>query len=182
MKLFYFDSTIREYEFNHKYVDVLHYLEKLYNATNDKAILATIIGSSWYYLTDKYSALEREQSNFPKIDWKHIEGVWKRYIDVSLSNCTDERVAYIAAYTLYLDGFIIDEQYEVKAKALMNKCKEIAHNEDILCLVEYFDANTQWHKHSVPNPSQESLQRLFPTDSLLDDYFKCICSHTLNKG
>lgn len=168
MSFFYYDSKIRENEKKLNFTPVIKHLESLFQISPNIDILVTLIGTTWFYF------IEGNINQSPiDYDWEFYQNKWKQYIDVGWENFNDyEKFCYIAGYTLSLHGFYINENYEQIGLTFMKKCFEISTTKEIKVLAEYFIQNAIKRKKLNQSAINEACQNLFPTDSILDSYFK----------
>lgn len=92
----------------------------------------------------------------------------------------DEKICFILGYTLNLHWFYLDETYSNKGKELMKRCVEIATKKEIKTLAEFFLANKKGRKSIDRGTINETCKKLFPSDSVLDSYFKEVFTKTWN--
>ena len=168
MSMFFYNDILRKYEDEMDYFPIIEYLENMLKKNNNPMILTTLIASLWYYF------IEGDVNQKPKnYDWKKLLVKWKEYVDLSLKEYLDnEKTCFILGYTLDLHGFYIDEQYYKKGKELMRRCFEIATIKEIKTLAEDFLLNSKKKRQLNQNIINEACQKLFPTNSVLDSYFK----------
>ena len=170
MSIFFYNDIISKYEKESNYYPIIEYLESMSKKTKDDTILATLIGASWYYF------MEGDVNQAPiNYDWQKFLIKWKQYVDLSLEKYTDnEKICFVLGYTLDLHGFCIDESYCKKGKELMKRCFEITTTNEIKILVERFLLNPKKQKALNQSKINDACKKLFPTDSILDSYFKKI--------
>lgn len=169
MKLF-FDADIGVYEDELNFAAAIEYMEKIFNSIQRDDLIATLVGTSWYYL------VEGDVNQSPKdYKWEYFLSKWKQYIDIGLELYPDsERFCYIAGYTLSLHGIYINSEYEKKGLQLMSHCEEVAISPAIKRLAQIFIEKSKRKKVTLSAQEKEIIQELFPSESMLDNYFKQI--------
>ena len=169
--IFYSDKTLKDYESAFEWDKALLYLEKLFNIKQDVYILNSMIGLSWYSITEgpfykrKYNVDESELA----LDY------WEKYISKGLMFfASNPSLNFICGYTLYMDGFLINSQkdvYEMKGIELMKNCSKLAVNMPIKIIADNFLQNIK-SKNYIPITNKEEICKLvFNGESLLDNFF-----------
>lgn len=164
MRLFYFDEEIKAWESNMNFVPVIRKLEKIFSETEDLNVLSTIIGCSWLYY------IEGQVKQIPvDYDSEYFESKWKEYIEIGLNKYKDsDIISFIIAYTLNLHWFLLGSKYEYLDEKLFRNVNMLTKDAKLNALNNYFLTNTF---DKLENPDT-ICKDLFPTESLLDRYFK----------
>jgi len=165
MSLFYFDKKMNEYECKLDFNPIIILLEKKFSEKKDSKTLSTIIGCSWYYFIE--GSVNQTPYNY---DSDFLLGKWIEYLNIAIQdfgNCAD--VCLIVGYTLNLHWFYFGKEYEKKYTSFYERSIEISHEKNIGRLASYF-------LHHNYNSQIDNLKiicdDLFPTESLLDRYFR----------
>lgn len=166
--IFYYDNEIKEYEEMLNFTPVIISLENKYKKNKDSQILVTLLASAWYYF------LEGQVNQNPiNYDDKFLFGKWKYYIDIGLNDfCNDPIFCLIAGYTLLLHGFYFDLQYEKKGLELIKNCLIISDDRMTKQLAEHFINGSSKNSYKKLENAKEICNKMFPTKSILDNYFR----------
>lgn len=170
--IFYFDNNIAEYEKKFQWDLSLEYLNKKFKEKPSVEILNSLIGFSWYYLVE--GPLESGKFANDKCTLGLI--YWKKYIDIGLCRYnSNSSFNFIAGYTLYLHGFLIDKKfdsnYENLSIELMKKCSNQIDKSNINKVALQFLQALKKKKYTFIKISKDILQDLFSGGSLLEKYF-----------
>lgn len=180
MSFFYFDDEMKGYEEQLNFNPIIQMLEVRFNNQRNPKILTTLIGCSWYYL------LEGKVNQTPyNYDEDFLLSKWKQFVDIGISDfsqCAD--VCLIIAYTLNLLWFYLGKEYEKVYSELYRKSIEIGQDNNIgklsshLYLNSFTSRSKKYNRIEYPD---QICQDLFPTDSILDCYFREILSLEITK-
>ncbi len=171
MSFFYYDNIIRKYEEELNFTPIICHLENLFRISPNEDLLTTLIGASWYYY------IEGNVNQLPvNYDQQLYLRKWKQYIEYGDKKFNEsEKFCYIAGYTLSLHGFHIGKSYEKSGLILMKKCFEICTNKNLKIIAQNFIENEEIKinkKYKAIQNSQNICNELFPSNSMLDSYFK----------
>lgn len=170
MSFFYYDDKMRKYEGKLNFTPIIFHLENLFEISPNEDLLATLIGVAWYY------CIEGNVNQTPiDYDWRLYLYKWKQYIDLGSEKFNgSEKFCYIAGYTLSLHGFYISESYKKNGLTLMKKCFEICEDKNLKIIAQNFLKNAnKRNKGYIRIKNFENIcKNLFPTNSMLDCYFK----------
>ena len=89
----------------------------------------------------------------------------------------DSEFCYVAGYTYYLHGYYINEadDEEEEGRKLIRRCSELSENESLKALANNFNKkHSKWKKYERMENAKEICAELFPSDSILDEYFRTI--------
>lgn len=165
MSLFYFDEEMNEYERKLNFNPIIYMLENKFKKNKDSTTLATIIGCSWYNFIE--GSVNQTPYNY---DSDFLLNKWKEYVDIGINNFSNYAdVCLITAYTLNLHWFYLGKEYEKIYPDLYKKSIEIGRDNNVGQLASYF------LKHKLYTQIDNSkliCQDLFPTESILDKYFR----------
>ena len=171
--MFYFDQIVKKYEKSFSWDNVLTYLEERFLKESNVFVLNSLIGFSWYYLIEgpidsgKYQNDENELAL----------AIWKKYIDIGIQTaCDNQYFNFIAGYTLSMNGFLINSEYESKGILFMKNCYEISDDLSLKLLADNFLKNEKCKKHVPLKNSKKICADIFSGDSLLERYFCTIYS------
>lgn len=170
MEMFYYDSIIAEYEQHHKFHELLSYLLQLYSSKKNIIVLDTIIAYSWYF------ASSPEYDYEDNYNYDEFIALWNQYIDIGIQDFSDNPCFnFIAGYTLglhyvYISVYRSDQKEYIK---FMAKAAQQSINLEIKLLAKNFIANEKSHGYIYLN-NNDIIYSLFPSDSLLDIYFRQI--------
>ena len=167
MALFYYDENMNQLEKNNEYLELINYIENRNNIENSVKI-ATGLAYSWY-LFEEGELICRELRN----DWEKFFEKFKYYEDICLSKYSNEpKILLILGYILDINWMLIyqDEKYEKLGKDLLKKAFSISTDEDVANLAKYFCSTDLSQKNQLI--SLINLDKLFPSNSILDKYFR----------
>ena len=170
MTIFYYDSTLSDYERNHKFYELFSYLCNLYSLKKNIKVLSSIIAYSWYFVTS-YEYDEDEDYDCDK-----LIALWNSYINIGIKDFYDDPCFnFIAGYTLglhyvYISVYRSDQKEYIK---FMAKAAQQSINLEIKLLAKNFIANEKSHSYIYLN-NNDIIYSLFPSGSLLDIYFRRI--------
>ena len=162
--MFYFDERLQEYEQRFAWDSALSYLEDKFVAEPHINILNSLIGFSWYYLTEG-PLISKKFCNDPNTA---ALGTWKKYIDIGLTKySSNPYFNFIAGYTLSFNGFYISNLYESKASILMRNCFNGTSDMLLKQLSDNFLRNEKGKKYIPLKNGKVICSRLFSGNSLL---------------
>ena len=168
--MFYYDCALADCEKHHKINELLSRLRRLYRTKNDVRVLNTIMAYSWYF------AVSHEYDKEEDYDCDKLTSLWNSCIDIGIKDfCDDPCFNFLAGYTLglhyiYIGAYRRDEKEYLK---FMAKAAQQSADLKIKLLAENFIANEKNHTYIYLNDN-EVVYSLFPSDSLLDIYFRQI--------
>ncbi len=162
--LFFYDEQIKQYEKDGFCNNIIDYLEKLFTVQRNEKILCTLIGYLWYFLIDEDGA-----KNYKEYVWQFMHKNLIKYLRIGLESYSESiDVCFISGYVLYLHWMNIDVNYENKGKKLLQDIVKIDSKTYIRLLAAYIISN---RKTELQN---DVILSLFPTSSMLDQYFKTV--------
>lgn len=168
LELFYYDCIIKEYEQQHKFLNIVNYLIKLYTHNNTSKILNTIIAYSWYF------SISQEYDADTYTNWETYIGFWIKNIDIGLKKFPeDPGFNFIAGYSLGIHYEYVNK-YRNNRKEYLIYMKKAAMQKDNLAiklLAENFLENDKSRKIIFLH-NNKIVNMLFPSSSLIDVYFK----------
>lgn len=160
MSLFYHDQTIISLENEHKYNQIIEYLEKQKQTTKIKA---TLIAYSWFFATDNEQI---EYNDYFLEKWRDL------YLEYLQSNIKDCHIDLILGYTLDISWmYLFDSDKETLGKTLIKQASLTTSDRFIRDFAKYCLSNN--FKKSLDITIAEVL---FPSESIIDKYFKSVIS------
>ena len=164
--MIYCDKKLLTYEEQKNYLAAIAYLEKQYSMKNSFDILLALFADSWCYF------------NMPDICQSasmEIYGKWKQYTDIIITKQFDDFARYVVGYVLCLHGFYFGAKYEQTGREILSECAKQSSDECIKKLAESFIANEKkYAAKKYPSYDLSDCLKLFPSESLLDRYFRRI--------
>lgn len=164
-RMFYFDSEIEKFEKNLEFVKAINYLESKYKEQNNEEILLSLISFSWYYFLE--GDINQEPLDY---DWEFFRDKLFKFIKLGL-NKENDRIYYVLGYIFSISWEYLGQEFEFKGKELMEKCFVISKNKDIKFLAGKFLGKSVETGLSF---NKTNCLKLFPSNSLTDDYFRGI--------
>lgn len=160
--LFYCDDNLLLLEKEHDYKEAISYLFKKFEEEPTDKILSTIIGDSWYYLTEEC----RDDCDY--ILWNFLLEAWKKSISLGEKNYKNSQIVnFIIGYTLYFDWIMLLDKEPACNQILMRAISL----EPTSLLAEFI---TLFIKKSATHKYSQKFCSLFAKQSLLDNYFRSI--------
>lgn len=160
--LFYCDDNLLLLEKEHDYKGAISYLFKKFEEKPTDKILSTIIGDSWYYLTEECK--DDCDSNI----WIFLLEAWKKSISLGEKNYKYSQIVnFIIGYTLYFDWIMFLDKEPAYNQILM---RAVALEPTSL-LAKFI---TLFVKQSAIRKYSKEFCSLFVTQSLLDNYFRSL--------
>lgn len=169
MSLLYLNEKILKYEEKLEFNNIIVELEKLYKEEKDERILITIFTYSWFFLVD--GDINQSPIDY---DWKFLKISWLSYLTYGLNmDLNSIEFNFMAGYTLYQSWIYLGEDFKNKANELLNKCILIDEFH-LLSKIAYSILNNE--SFIIDN---DLILKLFPNNSILDNYFKEIFKQKL---
>ncbi len=160
--VFFYDEQIKQYEKEGFCNRIIVYLEKQFSIQRNEKILSTLIGYLWYFLTD-----EGANKNYKENDWQIMHANLNKYLTIGFESYNESlSFCFISGYVLFLHWMNIDVKYENKGTLLLQKVAKM--DSKLSLLAEYIISN---RSKQLQN---DVIQSLFPTSSMLDQYFKTV--------
>lgn len=172
MPIFYYDKKIKDLELNSKFSEIIDYLETLFIKEDDVHKLASLIVYSWYFFIEGGFLLS--DNNF---DDEFYISKWSFYLNYGEKKYSNvPEILFISGYTLGLHWFFLDSKYNKKTGIeLMKHCYEISSDLSMKKLSNYFIHNDlKSKKNIVLEQASEICNELFPSDSMIDRYFRSV--------
>lgn len=169
MPVFYYDEKIRECEKDLNFSQVINYLEELFKEKENVQILNSLIAYSWYFFVEGSFLLKDDNFNGENylLKWDlYLEYGQKRYFKFP-------EFLYVAGYTLGLHWFFLYPKYnETTGLALMKRCYDLNTDINLQVLSNNFIKNSSQSKRNIILDNlKEISSKLFPSNSLIDQYF-----------
>ncbi len=165
MQLFYYDDTIKNFESQGNFKELLKYLEKL---PFSDSVFATQLSYAWYlYIEGDF--VNEDVSN----DWDFYFNKFIEKINYAINYCKNSPIScLIIAYTLEISGMCISDyvkfDYEIESQKFYNLCFVNSKDDELTALCKHLSSNRE-----TDLPSSY-LKLLFPNNSLIDKYFKTV--------
>lgn len=164
MNIFYSDENIRKKEKELDFKSVIEILEEKFNATNEPIYLTTLIGYTWYFYIE--GDIISQSTDY---SWKYFLEKWKYYISLGLQNFdTDANVCWIIGYSIYLHWIHLGPKYQDVGPEMLELSYTLLQNNQLKSITYCIKENVAVSSLGI---SVNDLE-LFPTNSILDSYFK----------
>ena len=172
MPIFYYDVKLREYEIDLNLSRVINYLEEVFKKKENVQILNSLIAYSWYFFIEGSFLLKNDNFNGENylLKWDfYLEYGKNKYFNVP-------EFLYVAGYTLGLHWFFLYPKYDEKTGlTFMKQCYEISSDIKLQALANNFIKNSSQRKKSnILEQSMYICSKLFPSNSLIDQYFRSV--------
>ena len=100
--MFYYDEKIEELEKDKQFIQIIDYLENLYNNKMSVNLLCSLIGYSWFFFVEGPCL----KSDICENDLEKLKKTWEKYLKFGIKNFQDnDQVIFIIGYTFSLHGF-----------------------------------------------------------------------------
>jgi len=174
--MFYFDDVIQKYEKDLNYSSIIEYLEGLYFSKNEVTYLTTLVAYAWYFSVDG-----NINQNLKNYDQEFLFSKWKYYFELGAKKYIDDpEFCYVAGYIHYLHGcYIYGIDTEDEGRNLVQRCLKLSKNESLRALADNFIEKRPTKKVQRDGKCKKICNELFPSDSILDRYFRTIKSNKL---
>lgn len=176
MSIFYYDNKINEFEKKLNYNRIIEYLEDSFAINKKVEILNTLIAYSWYFAVE--GDVNQEPLNYSA---EYFLIKWKIYLEKGIKEFqNDLSFNIIASYTLRLHWFYLGENFEKLSKELTENSVKNLKESHLENLAKHLFCNSlNKNKHKKLENVEKICNKLFPTNSILDSYFREIITQQI---
>lgn len=173
MVVFYSDENIRLKEVELDFKSVIEIVEEKFNDTNHPVYLATLIGYSWFFY------IEGDINNQSvEYKWEYYLEKWKHYISLGIKNFgTEANICWIIGYSIYLHWIHLGPKYQNVGIEMLKLSHKLSQNDMLKSITSCIIKNIPVSNLGIHVNDLE----LFPTNSILDNYFKEMFAVKKNK-
>lgn len=166
MSLLYFDASIQEFEKKKDFVAAINYLEKMFYEKKEVKILISLVAYSWYYFIE--GGFLKKNISGDELDF--LSNSWEKFLILGKEIMADDlEFCLIAGFITKLHGFCIDIfNYEEQGLLMLQNSVQKSKDPNIIVLANYFIS------HEKSKNFDEISKSMFPSESLVDEYFKSI--------